>query len=167
MLQKIMVWRFDTLFKIPQSLSLPQSALRIKNREIWALIFLNCESSCDLTNVRASIYERKIDARPFDTTHDVLRCLSFVQSLFKDRNERIWRIGNRRVNTKPWNFDVKAEVSEPATAELRLISGVGAYLGAYGFTSYIPTPTTFVVSFVALASFLQLLRFLRPRKLWD
>ena len=62
------------------------------------LIFLNCESTCDLTDVPASIYDRKMDFRPFDTTHNILRCLSFVSSLFKDRNAPIWRIGNRRVN---------------------------------------------------------------------
>ena len=35
------------------------------------LIFLNCESTCDLTDVQASIYDRKMDARPFDTIHDI------------------------------------------------------------------------------------------------
>ena len=38
-----------------------------------------------------------MDARPFDTIHDVLWCLSLVQSLFKDRNAPIRRIQNRRV----------------------------------------------------------------------
>ena len=38
-----------------------------------------------------------MDARPFEITHDSLRCLSFVQSLFKDRNAPIWRIGNWQV----------------------------------------------------------------------
>ena len=28
---------------------------------------------------------KKMDARPLDTIHDILRCLSFVQSLFKDQ----------------------------------------------------------------------------------
>ena len=27
-----------------------------------------------------------MDAQPFDTFHDILRCLSLVQSLLKDRN---------------------------------------------------------------------------------
>ena len=40
----------------------------------------------------------KIDARRLDTLHDILRCFSFVQSLFKDRNAPIWRIGNLVVN---------------------------------------------------------------------
>ena len=65
-----------------------------KNREICeirAFDFLNCESTCDLTDVSASIYDRKIDARPFDTIHDIQRFHGLVQS-----------IGNRLVNI---NFD--------------------------------------------------------------
>ena len=62
-----------------------------------ALIFLNCESTCDLADVPASIYDRKTAARPFDTIHDILRCLSLAQSLLKGRNAPIWRIGNRGV----------------------------------------------------------------------
>ena len=31
-------------------------------------IFLSFESACNLTDVPASIYDRKMDARPFDTT---------------------------------------------------------------------------------------------------
>ena len=30
-------------------------------------------------------------ARPFDTIHDILQCLSLVQSGLKDRNAPIWR----------------------------------------------------------------------------
>ena len=56
-----------------------------------ALIFLNCESTCDLADVPASIYDRKTAARPFDTIHDILRCLSLAQSLLKGRNAPIWR----------------------------------------------------------------------------
>ena len=48
--------------------------------------FLNCESLCDFTDVLASIYDRKMDARSFDTILDIRRCLSFVQSLFENRN---------------------------------------------------------------------------------
>ena len=62
------------------------------------MIFFNCESTCDLTEVPTSIYDRKMDARPFDTTNDIPGCLSFVQSLFEDRNAPIWRKGNRRFN---------------------------------------------------------------------
>ena len=47
-----------------------------------------------------SNYDRKMDALPFDTIHDILRCLSLMQSLLKDRNGPIWRIGNRRVNLR-------------------------------------------------------------------
>ena len=65
--------------------------------EIWAFDLLNYKSTCDLTDVQALIWDTKMDARSFDGTHKILRCLSFVQSLFKDRNASIWRIGNRRV----------------------------------------------------------------------
>ena len=43
-------------------------------------------------------FYRKMDARPFDNVHDILQCLSFAQSLFKDRNAPIRRTGKRRVN---------------------------------------------------------------------
>ena len=56
-----------------------------------SLILFNFESKCDLTNVSASVYDRKIDARPFDTIHDILRCLSLAQSLRKGQNAPIWR----------------------------------------------------------------------------
>ena len=50
------------------------------------MIFSNGARTCDLTDVPASNYDRKMDARPFDTIHDILSCLSLVQSLFKGRN---------------------------------------------------------------------------------
>ena len=65
-----------------------------KTREIFEIRFfdfLNCESTCDSTNVQASIYDRKMDARPFDTTHDIL-CLGFVQPLFKDPHQKDTKI---------------------------------------------------------------------------
>ena len=55
------------------------------------LIFLNCESTCDSKDVQASIYDRKTADRPFDTIHDILRCLSLVKSLLKIRNAPSWR----------------------------------------------------------------------------
>ena len=61
-------------------------------------LFLNCERTCGLKDVSASIYDRKTDARPFDTIHDILRFLSLAQSLRKSRNALIWHIGNRGVN---------------------------------------------------------------------
>ena len=66
----------------------------------WRLThdFLICKSTCDLTDVQALIWDTKMDARSFDSTQNILRCLSFVQSLFKVRHAPIWRIGNRRVN---------------------------------------------------------------------
>ena len=48
--------------------------------------------------VPAPIYDRKTAARRFDTIHAILRPLSVAQSLIEDRNEPIWRIGNRGVN---------------------------------------------------------------------
>ena len=65
---------------------------------------MSCKSTCDFTDVQASIYGRKIDARPFYTIHDILWCFSFVQSHLKGRNAPIWRIGNRRVNQFEINF---------------------------------------------------------------
>ena len=58
----------------------------VKVKKIMAQFFLNFESTCDLTDVQASMYERKTAARPFDTIHDILRSLSLVQSLLKGRN---------------------------------------------------------------------------------
>ena len=82
-----------TLFTIFYDLSLSRHLLsKPKNREnceIRPFDFLNFGSTCDLTDVPASINDRKTDARPFDTIYDILRCLSLLQSLFKDRNEPI------------------------------------------------------------------------------
>ena len=67
---------------------------KTKNREICdirAFDLFYCESTCDLTEVKASIYDRKYAARPFDSIHDILRCVSLVQSLQKGRNAPIWR----------------------------------------------------------------------------
>ena len=47
------------------------------------MIFLNCESTCDLAAVLASIFARKIDARRFDTNHDIIRSISLEQFLPK------------------------------------------------------------------------------------
>ena len=72
------------------------------------LLFFDFET-CDSTDVPASNYARKIAARPFDTIHDILRCLSLAQSLLKGRNAPIWRIGNRGVNY--WlSFELKSIV---------------------------------------------------------
>ena len=56
------------------------------------MLFLNCERTCGLTDVPASIYDRKTAARPFDTNHNILRCLSLSQFLLKGRNAPIWRM---------------------------------------------------------------------------
>ena len=63
------------------------------NREICkfrAFDFLNCESTFDLTDVPALIYDRLKGARPFDTIHEILRCLSLVQTPPRGRNAPIW-----------------------------------------------------------------------------
>ena len=62
--------------------------------DIWANGFFIVRER--MTNVLASNYDRKTDARPFETIQDILRCLSLVQSLLKGGNAQIWRIGNRR-----------------------------------------------------------------------
>ena len=84
-----------TLFTIFYDLSLSRNPIsKPKNREICeirAFDFFNWESTCKLTDVSDSIYDIKMDARPFDIIHDILRCLSLVQSLFEDRNAPIWR----------------------------------------------------------------------------
>ena len=63
------------------------------------MIVLDSKRMGDLTNVSALNYDRKTDARPFETIEGILRCLSLVQSLLKDRNAPIWRIGNQGVKT--------------------------------------------------------------------
>ena len=35
---------------------------------------MNCESTCDLIDAQALIYDRKIEARHFDTIHKILKC---------------------------------------------------------------------------------------------
>ena len=63
------------------------------------LIFSNCESTCVLTEVPASIYDRKTAARPFDTIHDILWCHIIVQSLLEgSKKKQIWLSGKARVN---------------------------------------------------------------------
>ena len=46
----------------------------------------DCEIKLNITDVPASIYDRKTAARPFDTIHDILQSLSLVQSLLSGRN---------------------------------------------------------------------------------
>ena len=55
------------------------------------LIFFNCKSKCDLTDVPGSIYDIKTVARRFRTIQDIQRSLSLAQSLLKGRNAPIWR----------------------------------------------------------------------------
>ena len=62
-----------------------------------ALFLIICEITCDLTDVSASIYDRKTTARRFDTIPDILPPLSSKQSVLKGQNVPIWRIRNRGV----------------------------------------------------------------------
>ena len=50
-------------------------------------LFLNCESTCDLTDVAASMYDRKTVTQPFDTFNDVLRCPSVKKQV-------LWKVIN-------------------------------------------------------------------------
>ena len=50
-----------------------QSRKNVKFVKIMAQTFLNSESSCDLTDAPASMYDRKTAAGPFDTIHDILQ----------------------------------------------------------------------------------------------
>ena len=57
----------------------------------------NCESTCDLEDVPASIYDRKINAQTLETNHDILRCLSLMQYLLKSRNAPFGASGNQHI----------------------------------------------------------------------
>ena len=88
-----MKWSYTKNFhKILWPLILAQYVLKVKKRgikenhgtnffEFWEYVLFD----------RCSMYDRKNAARPFDTIHDILRCLSLVQSLPKGRNALIWR----------------------------------------------------------------------------
>ena len=99
----------------------------VKFMKFGTLISLNCERMWYLTDVPASHYDRKTDARPFDTIHDILRCLCLIQSLLKGRNAPIWRIGNRRVKfiLRIWFFCVLHQ--EHNRAEIKLIVAWSPY----------------------------------------
>ena len=68
-----------------------QSRKIVKSEKIMAQTFFNYESTCDSTDLPASIYDRKMGARPFDTIYDILRCLSLVKPILKGRTAPIWR----------------------------------------------------------------------------
>ena len=50
---------------------------------------MNWESTCDLTDVSASICDKK-RGRPYDTVPDILLFLSLAQSLLKGQTAPIW-----------------------------------------------------------------------------
>ena len=90
-------------YRVRWPLSLAPSAFKVKNFvKIKAVIVWKCESRCELTDVPASLNDKKNPARLFDTISDILRSLSLAQSLLKVWNAPICRIGNRRL--KRWKF---------------------------------------------------------------
>ena len=65
---------FDTLLDslISQSRVIRSQSQKImKFVKFGPLIFLSCENTCDFTDVSAKVYDRKMDARPFDATQDI------------------------------------------------------------------------------------------------
>ena len=90
----IMNWSWKIFnSKIIWLISSAQYSLKVKKCEIYenhGTILFNSESTCNWRDFLASIFDRKMDARPFDTIHDI-RCLSLAQSLLKRRNTSIWR----------------------------------------------------------------------------
>ena len=60
--------------------------------KIMAQTFFICESTCDLTDVQPSMYDRKTAARPFKIIHVIIRSLSLAQTFLRDRNAPIWRM---------------------------------------------------------------------------
>ena len=100
--------RFDNIVKIIQPRSLAQIICSQSEKGVnyvifMALIFSYCESTCGLTDFPASMYDRKIPARSFDTIHDILRSFSLAQSDLESRSAPIWRNGNQQVNKKPFD----------------------------------------------------------------
>ena len=91
-------WHFYTLHNIQWLLSLGNFVI------FMALIFLNNQSTSDLTDVPASIYDRKAKDPPFDNNQDILRSLSLAKSFREGRSAPIWRSGNRGVKLENPNL---------------------------------------------------------------
>ena len=66
-----------------------QSRKIVKSEKIMVQTFFKYESTCDSTDVLASMYDRKTAARSFDTIHDILRSLSLAQYFLKGRNANL------------------------------------------------------------------------------
>ena len=60
-----------------------QSRKIVKFVIFMALFFSECESTCYLTDIAASIYDKKTGARPFDTIKVIQQSLDLAQSLLK------------------------------------------------------------------------------------
>ena len=91
----------------------PNRNKKRKIDDMCAFDFLNWESTCDLTDVQAPIYDRKTAARCFDASHDIFRYLSLAKYTIEGRNAPIWHSGNRRfksawlkksIDTAPTHF---------------------------------------------------------------
>ena len=77
-----------------------QSRKIVKFVKIMVQTFLKCERTCDLSDVPATMYDRKTTARPFDTIHGILRSLSLTRSRLKGWNAPICRIRNWGVKSR-------------------------------------------------------------------
>ena len=68
-------------------LSLAHFALEVERSwdlwKYWHKLFLKCESSCGLMVVSVSMYDRKTEARPFDSIHDKLRLFEKISLTIK------------------------------------------------------------------------------------
>ena len=81
--------RFDIISKILRAFKISRKI--VKFVKIIALFFNN-KTTYDLTNVPASVYDRKSAARPFDTIHEILKSHGLAQSLLKGQNAPIRRV---------------------------------------------------------------------------
>ena len=75
----------------------PLSKSKIVKFVIFVALLFNCDSTCNLTVVPASIYYEKMAAKRFDTVLDILWSLSLAQSLLNGQKGTIWDSGNQRV----------------------------------------------------------------------
>ena len=93
---------------------------------IWSLIICQITHSLIIQKIKnpsITTFQLQIiietDARPFDTIHDILQCLSLVQSFLKGRNAptsgtiSYETVGNRRVK-KNWLITTSVKEYEPA-----------------------------------------------------
>ena len=110
-----------------------------KNREICDIRTFdssNCESTFDTMAVSAKISERKIDARRFDSIHDILRSISLTQSLLKGRNTPIWRQQETNTYDTARNRRVEGKKFLKKSSGNRGIRNNGNLIGWIRFASF-------------------------------